>query len=288
MEREIITTGRTVEEAIESACEQLGIAREDAQWEILDLPKKSMLGLRTTPARVKVTHAQTKVQCAQQYLTEVLAQMGLGHTEITVSEREDGVTFTLEGEGLGVIIGRRGETLDALQYLTGLAANKMDGDYFRVTIDSGHYRQKREKTLTELAERLAKNAVRSGRSSTLEPMNPYERRIIHAAVQTVDGATSSSIGEEPNRRVVISSKTAPKQGYAPRTGAPRSTGNRPPYGDKMPYGDKKPYGDKPAYSGAGARRPRRGGPARGRAHRVPRPGAPAGRAAAGRRRARPA
>lgn len=262
MEREIITTGRTVEEAIDSACEQLGIAREDAQWEILDLPKKSMLGLRNTPAKVKVTHALTKVQCAQQYLTEVLAQMGLGHTEITAAEREDGVTFTLEGEGLGVIIGRRGETLDALQYLTGLAANKMDGDYFRVTIDSGHYREKREKTLTELAERLAKNAVRSGRSSTLEPMNPYERRIIHAAVQTVEGATSASFGEEPNRRVVISSKNAPKQGYAPRTGAPRGAGGRP-YGDKKPYGEKRPYGDKSAQGGdrntnAGDRKPYNG------------------------------
>ncbi len=251
MEREIITTGKNVEEAIDSACEQLGIAREIAQWEILDLPKRSLLGLRSTPARVKVSYAQTKAQCAQQFLTDVLADMGLGHTEIGVAEREDGVTFTLEGEGLGVIIGRRGETLDALQYLTGLAANKMDGDYFRVTIDSGHYRQKREKTLTDLAVRLAKNAVRSGRSSTLEPMNPYERRIIHAAVQTVEGATSVSFGEEPNRRVVISSKSAPKQGYAPRSGGGRGTGTGSRnYGEKRPYsGEKKPYGDKKPYSG---------------------------------------
>ncbi len=246
MQREIITTGKTVEEAIDSACEQLGITREDAQWEILDLPKKSMLGLRSTPARVKVTHVQTKVQCAQQYLTDVLAAMGLGHTEISAAEREDGVTFTLEGEGLGVIIGRRGETLDALQYLTGLAANKVDGDYFRVTIDSGHYRQKREKTLTDLAVRLAKNAVRSGRSSTLEPMNPYERRIIHSAVQTVEGATSASFGEEPNRRVVISSTTAPQR----QNNAPRGRGGKKPYGDKKPHGDRKPY--------SGDRKPRPG------------------------------
>lgn len=279
MEREIIATGKTVEEAIESACEQLGIAREDAQWEILDLPKRSLLGLRSTPARVKVTHALTKVQCAQDYLEAVLAGMGLAATKITATEREDGVTFTLEGEGLGVIIGRRGETLDALQYLTGLAANKMGGDYFRVTIDSGNYRQKRETTLTDLAVRLARGAVRSGRSSTLEPMNPYERRIIHSAVQTVEGASSASFGDEPNRRVVISSKEAPKREFAPRRPAGRGNygdrkprGDRPfngerkqggdskpygerkpynndskPYGERKPYGDRKPYGERKPY-----------------------------------------
>ncbi len=260
MEKEIIGTGKTVDEAINSACEQLGVSREQAQWEILDLPKKSLLGIRVTPARVKVTFAQSKTQCAQEYLKEALAEMGLAHTEILVQEREEGVTFTLEGEGLGVIIGRRGETLDALQYLTGLAANKMDGDYFRVTIDSGHYRQKREKTLGELAERLAKNAVRSGRSSTLEPMNPYERRIIHAAVQKVEGASSASFGEEPNRRVVISSKNPVRSGgygsRPPYSGDRKPYGNKPqgdrprtgdrPYGDRKPYsGDRKPYGDRP-------------------------------------------
>lgn len=131
--------------------------------------------------------------------------MGLGATQITVKEEKDSATFTLEGEGLGVIIGRRGETLDAFQYLAGLVANKMEGDYFRITIDSGKYREKREKTLESLAVRLAQQAVKTGRTSTLEPMNPYERRVIHAAVQNVAGATSSSVGEEPNRRVVISS-----------------------------------------------------------------------------------
>ena len=252
MEKEFIGTGKTVEEAIDSACEQLGVARELVEWEILELPKKSLF--RSTPAKVKVVHKVSKVQYAKEFLVDVLGQMGLSHTDIAVDEKTDGVTFTLEGEGLGVIIGRRGETLDALQYLTGLVANKIDGDYFRVTIDSGHYRQKREKTLQELAVRLANAAVKTGRSSTLEPMNPYERRIIHAAVQTVEGATSNSFGEEPNRRVVISSKN-PVKTFAPRGGSrPFNKGPRDgskPYGDRKPYNsDRKPGGgDRPAYSG---------------------------------------
>ncbi len=253
MEKEIIGTGKTVEEAIDSACEQLGVARELVEWEILELPKKSLF--RSSPAKVKVVHKVSKVQYAKDFLVDVLGQMGLSHTDIAVDEKTDGVTFTLEGEGLGVIIGRRGETLDALQYLTGLVANKIDGDYFRVTIDSGHYRQKREKTLQELAVRLAGAAVKTGRSSTLEPMNPYERRIIHAAVQTVEGATSNSFGEEPNRRVVISSKN-PVKSFAPRGG--NRPFNKGPRDGSKPYGDRKPYnndrrpagtGDKPAYGG---------------------------------------
>ena len=136
------------------------------------------------------------------------------HVEVTAKvEENNNAVITLSGEGLGVIIGRRGETLDALQYLTGLVANRADGDYMRVTIDSGNYREKREKTLETLAKKLANNAVKTGRSSTLEPMNPYERRIIHAAVSQVEGALSTSVGEEPNRRVVISSANPKK----PRT-----------------------------------------------------------------------
>ena len=246
MEKEFIGTGRTVEEAIDSACEQLGIERELAEWEILDLPKRSLLGFRSNPARVKVTYKLTKVKFAQDFLVSVLDQMGLAQTNITVEETPDNAIITLEGEGLGVIIGRRGETLDALQYLTGLVANKVGGDYFRITLDSGHYRYKREKTLEELALRLANTAVKTGRSSTLEPMNPYERRVIHASVQTIEGATSASIGEEPNRRVVISSKN-PIKTFPPRSGTTRpynSNTSAParPYGDKKPYsGERKPY-----------------------------------------------
>ena len=190
------------------------------------------MGLGASMAKVREYKEYSKSARAAEYLREVLAAMGFPNVEIDIKEEEQGALLTLSGDGLGVVIGRRGETLDALQYLSGLVANKLEGDYFRITLDSGNYREKREKTLEELAKKLANNAVRTGRSSTLEPMNPYERRIIHAAVQQVPGATSSSIGGEPNRRIVISS-TAPRK---PSVGRGRSRdggeGRRSRYGDR--------------------------------------------------------
>ena len=125
-----------------------------------------------------------------EYITAVLKAMGV--QDFTAEANRDGenLNITLKGDDLGFVIGRRGETIDAIQYLASLAVNRLDGDYMRITIDSGNFREKREKTLESLARRLARNVVKSGRSMTLEPMNPYERRIIHATVATVEGATS--------------------------------------------------------------------------------------------------
>ncbi|WP_262397743.1 RNA-binding cell elongation regulator Jag/EloR [Zongyangia hominis] len=240
MVREIEMTGRTVDEAVTLACESLGVERDDVEIEIIDLPKKGFFGLKNTPAKVKVTHKASKSQLAVDYVTEVLGHMGLTNVKIDVKEEEESATLVLEGEGLGLIIGRRGETLDALQYLAGLVANRGEGSYFRITLDSGNYREKREKTLEQLALKIANTAVKTGRSTTLEPMNPYERRIIHSAVQQVEGATSSSIGEEPNRRVVISSKNPRPPRYnnnrdrGPRTDRGGDRGGRGGY-NKRPY-----------------------------------------------------
>ena len=234
MVREIEMTGRTVEEAVNLACESLGVERDAVEIEIIDLPKKGFFGLKNTPAKVKVTYRTSKAQLAVDYVTEVLHNMGLENVEIQVKEEEDNATLVLEGEGLGIIIGRRGETLDALQYLAGLVANRGEGGYFRITLDSGNYREKREKTLEHLAVKIANTAVKTGRSTTLEPMNPYERRIIHSAVQQVEGATSSSIGEEPNRRVVISSKNPRPARYGNRDRGSRGDRSRGGY-NKRPY-----------------------------------------------------
>lgn len=116
---------------------------------------------------------------------------------------ENSAKFTLKGENLGVIIGRRGETLDALQHLTSLAASDKDSKYYRIMLDTENYREKREKTLQSLAKRTAASAIKSGRQRSLEPMNPYERRIIHTAVQEVEGVSSHSVGEGNRRHVVI-------------------------------------------------------------------------------------
>lgn len=137
------------------------------------------------------------------YLRGILVNLGVEDVKIYAAELDKGARIILEGENLGIIIGRRGETLDALQYLASLAANS-GNEFFRVSLDTGNYREKREQTLKSLARRVSSQVVRTGRSRALEPMNPYERRIIHTEVQGIDGVESNSTGEGRNRRVVIS------------------------------------------------------------------------------------
>ena len=206
MIKEQIETGKTVEQAIQAACEKLGLSSDEVQYEVLEMPKKGFLGFGASMARVRVYKEYSKSARAAEYLKDVLNAMGFPNVEIDIKEEEQGAMLMLKGDGLGVVIGRRGETLDALQYLSGLVANKMEGEYYRITLDSGNYREKREKTLEELARKLANNAVRTGRSSTLEPMNPYERRIIHSSLQNDRYVTTYSEGEEPYRNVVITLK----------------------------------------------------------------------------------
>ena len=258
--KEIITTGKTVDLAIEEACRQLQTAREKVEFEIIDLPKKGLFGLKTYPAKVRVFVMENKEEMAVEYITAVLKAMGV--QDFTAEANRDGenLNITLKGDDLGFVIGRRGETIDAIQYLASLAVNRLDGDYMRITIDSGNFREKREKTLESLARRLARNVVKSGRSMTLEPMNPYERRIIHATVATVEGATSSSIGEEPNRRVVISSTNpvkkynnnykGKKKPYNNGKGGYRQNSRRPQGEGKNQDGqEKKPYVFRPNNNG---------------------------------------
>ena len=164
-------------------------------------------------------NVRARVERSAAYVERMLGIMGIQDVKVTPRYYEDNVCLQLAGTGLGVIIGRRGETLDSIQYLSSLVANRGEGDYIRVNIDSGNYREKRERTLEALARKLANTAVRTGKSTTLEPMNPYERRIIHGAVSQVKGATSTSVGVDPNRRVVISAVDAP-----PRRPAPEGTG----------------------------------------------------------------
>ena len=209
-------------------------------------------------------NVRIRVERSAAYVENILRIMGIEDVKVNPKYYEDNVCLQLTGTGLGVIIGRRGETLDSIQYLSSLVANRGEGDYIRINIDSGNYREKRERTLEALARKLANTAVRTGKSTTLEPMNPYERRIIHGAVSQVKGATSSSIGVDPNRRVVISAIDAPpprRQGE----GGGRGRGGRDRDRDRDRGGDRRREG------GRGPRRDdRRSGP------RPPRPesGAP--------------
>ena len=148
--------------------------------------------------------ASSQAGRAYAYLKEVLIKLGCEEVDAVISEVEGGSKITLKGsDKLGVIIGRRGETLDALQYLASLVANENGGGYYRIVIDIGNYREKRESTLEALAKRTAGQVLRTGRSRSLEPMNPYERRVIHTAVQNIEGVESTSVGDGSNRRVVI-------------------------------------------------------------------------------------
>ena len=145
-------------------------------------------------------------RAACEFLRRVTAEMGVADVEMRVSEQDGTVSVAMKGDELGILIGRRGETLDALQYLTGLYVNKHRSEYVRVSLDSENYRGKREEALTKLAGRMAARVRKTGRKVTLEPMNPYERRILHSALQGDPYVTTHSEGEEPYRRVVITLK----------------------------------------------------------------------------------
>lgn len=230
MRKECVKEAATIEEAKALIAAELEAAIDAITFEVTQEPVKKTLGLfGGAPAIVKgvLEIKESASESAKAYLEEVLAAMGAEAT-ITVNEEENGCTLMIEGENLGFIIGRRGDTLDALQYLTGLVANRAENDYYRVTLDIGNYREKREQALKGLAKKMASQAARTGRKNSLEPMNPYERRLIHTAVQDVKGATSWSVGSEPNRHVVIGpSDDNPNKNRRNRRGGKGKGGNRP-------------------------------------------------------------
>lgn len=156
----------------------------------------------------------SKVKIARDYIVSILRAMDV-NAEFTVYQNETGAVIVIESDNNGTIIGRRGETLDAIQYLCSIIANKGDKDYFRITVDCYGYRKKRKETLEQLAAKVAKSVLRTGRSQPLEPMNPYERRVIHSAVSKIEGVSSRSVGDEPYRKIIISSNS-PKRGGGKR------------------------------------------------------------------------
>ena len=198
-------TAKTVQEAIDLALEELNANEEDVEIEVIDEGTKGIFGIGGKLARVQVTLKSSRSDEAVRFLGDVLSKMNVD-VEIEMVEDEESILLKITGNDSGIIIGRRGETLDALQYLTSLAVNKQSSEYKRVTIDIENYRQKREETLVKLAERLSDRVVRYRKSVTLEPMNPYERRIIHASLQNNKLVETHSVGEEPNRKVVITLK----------------------------------------------------------------------------------
>lgn len=207
--KRIEMTGRTVEEAISAALQELQLEKSDVDIQILEEPSKGFLGiLGGKMARVQVAEKISPLLTTKKFLEDVTAKIGV-NVEVLVKEETDDqyVKMELVGKNLGILIGRRGDTLDALQYLANLVANKKNnGERVKIIIDAEDYRKRREETLVKLALRMADKAKKTGQKVVLEPMNPQERRIIHTALQNEAQIETFSEGEEPFRKVVISLK----------------------------------------------------------------------------------
>lgn len=256
-------TAKTLDDAKALAAQEFGVSVDEIDFEILEQPRKGLFGMKGE-ARVKAIYeaptveeeipveaveeaapeafeddaadentalpedfdidSSLKVKAAKQYLTDVLHALGLENFEITPIKKDGNVVLDISGEKLGVVIGRRGETLDSLQYLTILASNRTEESFCRISVDCNGYRDKRRETLEALAKRTSAKVIKQGRKIALEPMNPYERRIIHSCVAEIEGVSSHSTGVEPYRKVVI---------YA----------DKPKYDNRRRRGDRSERGD---------------------------------------------
>ncbi len=208
MKKEVIITAKTTEEALSLAVKELGAPSVDAiEYTVLEEAKKGFLGLGASDAKISASYTVGGEQRALAFVEKLLADMSI-EAEVAMTEGENGeARITINGENAAVLIGHHGETLDSLQYLASLAANKrVDGkkeDYVKVSVDVEGYRAKREETLRALARRMAAKVQKYKKSVMLEPMNPYERRIIHSEIQEIEGVSTNSIGSENNRKIVI-------------------------------------------------------------------------------------
>lgn len=234
-------TGRTEDEAIAAALAELGMERDDVSVEIIERAKSGFLGIGASPAVVKVSYeapdepaeaepeapaaeaAAVEVEESAEYagirsfLDGLLKRMGV-EAQIEISPRDNkGVNVNLSGPNMGAVIGRRGETLDAIQHLTNYVVNRGSEKHLHISVDAESYRAKREESLVRLAEKMAAKVIKYKRSMALEPMNSYERHIIHTALQDYKGVTTSSTGTEPNRRVVVSYDRPQQQSNKPQS-----------------------------------------------------------------------
>lgn len=200
-------TGKTVDDAIVEACAKLFITREKLDYEVIDEGKQGLLGIGSKPAVIKARPMLKIDDVAKDFLKEVFEAMDMAVViDVKYDEFDHTMNIDLSGEDMGVLIGKRGQTLDSLQYLVNLVVNKNTEEKIHVKVDTEDYRRRRRETLENLAKNMASKVKRTKRSVSLEPMNPYERRIIHSALQNDRFVTTHSEGEEPNRKVVITLK----------------------------------------------------------------------------------
>ena len=208
MKKEITVSAKTLELALAKAAQELGAPSVEAlEYTVLEKEKKGFLGIGACDAKIRASYTQTGVEIAVDFIKTILADMNIEAT-VTVADADNAdKQINIEGAEVGALIGHHGETMDSLQYLANLAANqKVNGEkreFVKLIVDIEGYRAKREETLRALARRMADKVVKYKKSVMLEPMNPYERRIIHSEVQNIKGVSTNSIGSENNRKVVI-------------------------------------------------------------------------------------
>lgn len=201
--KETIVYGKTVALALKRGAEELGVDESKAEYEVLEEPKKGFFGVGASNAKLRVYYQPSPAEIAADFVKNLLMNMQVEADVSIEHEDAEGASIAVNGEGLGLLIGRHGDVLDAVQHLAGLAANHGRSGYYRITVDIENYRAKRAETLRQLARRMAEKTLRYRRSNTLEPMNAYERRIIHTEVQGIEGVTTYSIGSDADRRIVI-------------------------------------------------------------------------------------
>ena len=229
-------SGKTVEEAIEKALTEFGIEKDKLDHIVVDEGSTGILGIfNTRPAIIKARKIMTTEDVACEFLSDIFDCMGMEvNIETSMDEEENSLNVDLSGDEMGVLIGKRGQTLDSLQYLTSLVVNKETEDYLRVKLDTENYRERRKETLENLAHNIAVKVKRTRRPIALEPMNPYERRIIHSALQNDKYVYTKSEGEEPYRHVVVYLKRDNRRDNRyDRSSSGRS--GRSYYGDRQKY-----------------------------------------------------
>ncbi len=215
----IKVTAKTVEEAVTKALIELEITSDKLEYEVIEKGSAGFLGIGSKPAVIQAKKKETLEDCAVEFLTQIFDAMSMTvQIDLELKEEEKELCINLSGGDMGILIGKRGQTLDSLQYLVSLMVNKTNaGDYIRVKLDTENYRERRKETLETLAKNIAYKVKRTKRSVSLEPMNPYERRIIHAALQNDRYVVTRSDGEEPFRHVIISLKREGRRERAEKT-----------------------------------------------------------------------
>lgn len=204
-------SAKTVDEAVTKALIELGITSDKLEYEVVEKGSAGFLGIGSKPAVIKARKKMDVIEEGREFLEKVFQNMHMDVAiDIDFDKEEKVVSINLSGSEMGVLIGKRGQTLDSLQHLVSLVINKNSEDYLRVKLDTENYRERRETTLEHLAKNIAYKVKRTKRSMALEPMNPYERRIIHSALQNDNYVFTKSEGEEPFRHVVVMLKKGQK------------------------------------------------------------------------------